>query len=99
MNWKHCERKIAQLVGGKRVPVSGRHEQSADIEHPALAIEVKARKQLPAWLLRAMEQAEASADDGRIPVVVLHQSGDRYTDSIALLRLGDLQELMNRSDG
>lgn len=90
MDWKHVERKIANLLGGKRIPVTGRHEHAADIEHHTLAIEVKARKQLPRWLLRAMEQAEASAAGDKIPVAVLHQAGKPYAAALCVLRLRDI---------
>ena len=44
-DWKACERKVAALLGGKRVPVSGRARgHSPDIEHERLSIEVKSRK-------------------------------------------------------
>ena len=60
--WKATERRIAALLGGRRVPVSGRGRGDApDIAHPWLALEVKDRATLPAWLLDALDQAERSA--------------------------------------
>ncbi len=42
--WKATERKIAALLGGRRVPVSGRGRGDApDIARPWLALEVKDR--------------------------------------------------------
>jgi len=42
--WKATERRIAALLGGRRVPVSGRGRGNApDIAHPWLALEVKDR--------------------------------------------------------
>ena len=50
--WKQTERKVAALLGGQRVPVSGRGRGDApDIDHTWLAVEVKDRASLPAWLL------------------------------------------------
>ena len=44
-DWKACERKVAALLGGTRIPVSGRGcGHSPDIEHERLSIEVKSRK-------------------------------------------------------
>jgi Holliday junction resolvase len=61
-NWKSCERRIAEELGGVRVPVSGRSRGDApDVDHPSLSIEVKSRKKLPAWLLDAIAQAEGAA--------------------------------------
>jgi len=87
-DWKACERRIAELLGGRRVPASGRTRGDCpDIEHPALSIEVKSRKALPAWLLDALEQAQAASEDGRLPVVVLHQDRAPYAESLVVLRL------------
>jgi hypothetical protein len=44
--WKAAERRIATLLGGKRVPVNGRGDEP-DVAHPWLAIEVKHRASLP----------------------------------------------------
>lgn len=91
--WKNAERKIASIVGGERVPVTGRQRGSApDIEHPWLSLEVKHRKALPEWLLDAMRQAVASDKGGQLPMVVLHQKQMRYEDSVVLLRLSDFVE-------
>ena len=89
-DWKACERKVAALLYGERVPVSGRTRgYTPDVDHPTLAIEVKSRKQLPNWLEGALRQAEASAKDGQLPVAVLHQDGCRYRDSFVVCRLGN----------
>ena len=51
-DWKACERRVAEILGGVRVPVTGRQRGVApDIEHETLSIEVKSRKSLPEWLL------------------------------------------------
>ncbi len=87
-DWKGCERRIATFLGGKRVPVSGRTRGDCpDIEHPTLSIECKSRKTLPAWIEDAMKQAEASAKDGQLPVVVLHQDHRPHAESLVVLRL------------
>ncbi len=89
-DWKSCERRVAALVGGKRVPVSGRERgYSPDIRHERLSIEVKSRKKLPAWIEDAVRQAEASARDGQLPIAVLHHDGRRYADCLVVLRLKD----------
>ena len=88
-DWKACERKVAALLGGTRVPVSGRGRgHSPDIHHGSFSIEVKSRKKFPAWLEDAMRQAEASARDGQLPVAVLHQDGCKYRDCFVVCRLG-----------
>ena len=90
-DWKACERRVADLLGGRRVPVSGRTRGDCpDIEHPTLSIECKSRKKLPAWIEDAMKQAEACAQDGQLPLMVLHQDGQRYQDALIVMRLKDL---------
>ena len=89
-DWKACERRVAKLLGGQRVPVTGRQRgDTPDIEHAALSIEVKSRKSLPAWLLGALGQARAASEEGKIPVVVLHQDRVPYAESLIVLTLKD----------
>ena len=96
--WKTAERKIAAILGGWRVPVSGRGlGDNPDIEHPALSVEVKARASFPAWLEDALRQAETSATDGKTPAVVLHGDRRRYSDALVVCRLSEFAELV-RSD-
>ncbi len=86
--WKATERRIAALLGGRRVPVSGRGRgDQPDIARPWLSLEVKDRATLPIWLLDALDQAEASATDKQLPVAVLHRAGDRHDHSLIVLRL------------
>jgi hypothetical protein len=89
--WKHTERQIAKRLGGRRVPVSGRAGQP-DIAHPWLSLEVKHRRRLPQWLSKALMQAEQSAAPGQLPLVVVHEAGTRYGQSLVLLRLNDFEE-------
>jgi Holliday junction resolvase len=85
---KACERCIAELLGGRRVPVSGRTRGDCpDVEHSTLSIECKSRKKLPAWIEDAIEQAEACARDGQLPLMVLHQDGQRYQNALIVTRL------------
>ena len=94
-DWKACERRVAELLGGKRVPVSGRTRGDCpDIEHPTLSIECKSRKRLPAWIEDAMNQAEASAKDGQLAVVVLHQDRAAYSESLVVLRLSNFADYL-----
>jgi hypothetical protein len=94
-DWKQTERRIASILGGVRVPVTGRQRGATpDVEHPVLSIEVKSRKSLPGWLLDAMEQAQAASEDSRLPVAVLHQDRQQYADSLCVLRLEDLSLLL-----
>lgn len=64
-----------------------------------MSVEVKHRKQLPRWLVAALEQAERAAGDGEVAVCVLHERGMHYRDSLAVLRLRSLEELLGRLSG
>lgn len=89
-DWKQAERRIAELLGGVRVPVTGRQRGvTPDVEHSMLSIEVKSRKTLPAWLMDALEQAQAASVNGRLPVAVLHQDCKPYRDALVIVRLED----------
>lgn len=94
-DWKICERKVAAVLGGKRVPVPGRTRgDSPDIRHESLSIEVKSRRRLPAWIEDAMKQAEACAKEGQLPIAVFHQDGTKYRDALVVIRLSEFTNLI-----
>lgn len=100
------ERAIAAILGGERVPVTGRTMGSApDIAHHRYALEVKHGHQIPRLLIKAMAQAIAAADHyrkrmegDRIPMVVLHPHGAPYTDSLIVIRISDLERLQSQGE-
>lgn len=98
-DWKVAERSLARLLGGERVPVNGRRRGDVpDIAHPTLAIEVKQRKKLPAWLHNAVDQAQAADKHGdKLPIVILHEDRMKYTDSWVMLSLSDFLALLEDS--
>jgi hypothetical protein len=84
---------VAAVLGGERVPITGRVRGSApDVRHDWLSVEVKNRKVLPAWLSVGMAQARASAKPEQLPVVIVHHVGKRITDSYVVLKLGDFRQ-------
>ena len=90
--WKTSERRIAEELGGVRVPVRVVLVAMLQIYHPTLSIEVKSRKRLPKWLERAVAQAEEAAKQPQLPVAVLHQDGRRYQDALVVIRLKDFDK-------
>ena len=94
--WKAVERQIAKRLNGQRVGCTGR--ATADVISDELIVEVKIRKALPAWLLSAMEQAVKANDDGRLPIVVLHQVGKRHDSDIVAMRLSDFEQWFGGND-
>jgi len=74
--WKRHERQVAQALGGRRLPNTGR--RGPDVVAGPWAVEVKLRRSLPQWLLLAIAQAEEGARaTGRQPLVVLVEAPGR----------------------
>jgi len=88
--WKAAERKIAAKLGGQRVPVSGRGRGDVpDVQAGWLVAEIKSYDKNPPSIHNAMAQAKASARPGQLAISVFHRNGDRYSDDIVMLTLGD----------
>lgn len=85
--WKHSEREIARIVGGQRTGPAG--QAAADVVTDWGRIEVKHRKTLPQWIKKAVGQAVAAAGPHRVPLAVLHEKGQRYDDSLVVMRMRD----------
>lgn len=96
-SWKASELAIARMLGGERIPVTGRQRGSApDVLHPSYAIEVKAWKRPPERVLNAVRQAEASAEwskrkEGvsKLPIAILHNDHKEHGNDLVVLRLKD----------
>lgn len=89
--WKTHERRTAKTLGGVRTGPTGRNTN--DVEHGWLAVECKHRKSLPDWLMGAMRQAKANSNKGeKLPVVVLHQLGQRHADDLVVMRMADFKD-------
>lgn len=95
--WKSAERKVAALLGGKRNFITGRmrDEGIADVDHELFSIEVKHRKSaIAAWIIDGMDQAvKSKKTPEHIPIVVLHEKGQKYEDCNVLIKLSDLVKL------
>lgn len=103
--WKATERFVAEVLGGKRVPITGRQRGDVpDIAHDRYSIEVKRRSAptaFPKWLTTAIEQADAANPGGKVPIVVIehaHGSG-RARDHYVLLRMNDFVDLTTAGTG
>ena len=88
--WKHTERAVALALGGKRTGNSGRN--TSDVDHDWLAVEVKHRQELPAWLKDAIAQARRNTAGDKLPVAVLHEAGQRHDDDLVVMRLADWRD-------
>jgi hypothetical protein len=94
--WKNVERKIAELMGGRRIPLLGREGQ--DIDVPYFFVEVKSRKMIGAYLwdeymAQILTGAEVAGETVKVPAIVLHRPGMAYKDSLICFRVGDLPRL------
>ena len=95
--WKYAERRIGQLQGGKRVPITGRSRGDVLDIQPGprwewLASEVKNRQVVPGFLLDGMAQAKAGAKPDQLPVVILHKVGQPYSKSLVCIEWADFAE-------
>jgi hypothetical protein len=98
--WKRDESEIARLLGGERVPVTGRQRgYRPDIEHPWLALEVKSWAALPQRVVDALDQAEKAAAYAKrreavekLPVAVIHGKASHRGNSLVVMRLDDFLE-------
>ena len=95
--WKRAERMVAKRLGGRRVGNSGRNTE--DVFHDWLSVEVKERRELPLWLQAAMAQAWHNAPSGHLPLVVLHELGQRHDGDLVVLRLADFEAWFGDVDG
>ncbi len=69
--WKRQEREIATALGVTRIPNNGAGQP--DIRAYGWAVQVKTRKELPAWLWAAVDQAQQDACAGERAAVVLSE--------------------------
>ena len=94
--WKRAERRIAEILGGERVPITGRHSGDvSDVKHDLFSIEVKTKKRHYQGLVQAMEQAvKASKRENTLPLVVVHESGRQHRSDHVIMRMGDFVALL-----
>jgi len=90
--WKSVERKVAELLGGKRVPVHSTSGIKSDVDHEWLSIECKERQNPIRFLEKSMQQAVRNASENKLPIVVVHIKGSEYLSDYVILRLGDFRD-------
>ena len=96
--WKAIERWWAKVLGGIRIPVTGRHSAAVrDISHRYWAIEVKYSNTPPSRILKGLQQAKKAAEthSGLIPVLCqsYHVKGKRDLNHMVTMELDDWLEL------
>ena len=74
--WKALERKVAKLLHGKRIPVSGISPHfKGDVEHDLFFIECKYGKQIPLTPIQWYEDAKRKNRDKPITLLVMKPKG------------------------
>lgn len=95
--WKRAESEIARALGTERLPNSGTGQP--DCRCPGWAVQIKTRKELPAWLKEAMAQATRDAAPGERPVVVLNEvSQGKKPYRLAVLLFDDWQAIVTEKE-
>ncbi|MDG6927744.1 MAG: hypothetical protein JRN10_00850 [Nitrososphaerota archaeon] len=93
--WKQEERRIARAFGTERTPLSGSNSKmtQSDTLHPKFYIEIKHRKQVPFYKV-FLETDKKAKDEGKIPMVVLHES--KRQKRIVMISLEDFVKLVKK---
>jgi len=91
--WKQVERIVALFLGGERTN-RDRGKRVEDVTHPLLSVEVKHLTHVPRWYKELLLQAITNAPPNKIPMVVVHQKGTAVGESLCLIRLADIQKLL-----
>ena len=92
--WKKAERRIAELFGTERTPLSGSNSKntSSDTLHSLFYIEIKSgkkRKATKLWL-DVVEKAER---EKKVPILIEHGWREPIIESRVTIRLSDFLEL------
>jgi len=81
--------KLSKMTNGMNVGTLG----GEDIKHHTYSIEAKAYKAYRGEA--AMKQAEANCPENKIPVVIVHITGQRHENDIVHMRFRDWDKLAN----
>lgn len=94
--WKNAERRVAKIVGGQRVPMSGAIKvlERGDVWHKEIFIEVKlrAKHSFHRWMEKTIEQA-SHTKPSKIPTLWTIEKGHHDKDYMITLRKEDFERL------
>ena len=91
--WKAFERRVAERVGGKRIPVTGERD-GADVIAGPFVYQAKLRRGLPSYLREWLRGIVAAGERcGATGVVIWKQPHTRDDEAVVVLRLRDWQDL------
>ena len=92
-SWKSFERRLANRLGGRRIPCTG-EKDGIDVDAGPFVYQAKLRRGVPSYMrswLRGI--VEAGARKGSIGVLIWKAPNARDDDSLVLLRLKDWEDL------
>lgn len=92
--WKAIEREICRYLGCERSGPTGKTGADCSCPSAAVSVQVKHRESLPDWFISMVGQARGQAGPSQLPLLVLHPFGWATDDSIAILRLEDMRNLL-----
>lgn len=88
--WKSAERRVAEDLGGQRIPVTGIDRDGADVVTPLFAVQVKLRKALPAWLWGWLSGIRSTAAPvGKVGILILKRPRQKDTEGLVVMSYGD----------
>jgi len=94
-SWKNDERAICEIFHSIRSGPVGKHGPDClpERSHP-YNVQVKRRKVVPAWLQKAMAQAQHDTRrSDRIATVVIHPHNVNIRKSMVVFELGDFERM------
>ncbi len=92
--WKASERRVAEDLGGRRIPVTGIDRDGADVVTPMFHIQVKLRKVLPEWLWGWLSGVRMDAKPhGKVGILILKKPRQKDTDGLVVMSYGDFVDL------
>ena len=92
-SWKAFERRIAERVGGKRIPVTGERD-GADVVAGSFVYQAKLRRGLPSYLREWLRGITAAGERKNATGVVIWKAPHKPDDeAVVILRLKDWQNL------
>jgi len=85
---KATEKAIAQRFGGQRMGIFGRE----DVRMSLFSVEVKDRRKFVGQGF--MEQSVRNCPEGKIPLVVVHITGQRRVNDLVMVRMKDFEDCL-----
>ena len=89
------ELAICKLMGCVRTGPVGKEGPDCKCGNDYLAIQIKHRASVPQWLLDSVQQSVGDAGVVQWPILILHEKGSSYTDSLVITPLKFFLENVN----